>query len=138
MSQNQLWKIKNFPIKSVIYLTLYSMLYLKKINKKGMSMSNSIIPDGTNTKWLATLLTVIGFAVAAVLWATNAHSELKDWTVERDFVTKEEIVETVGERCAPLSEYIKLRTQLDYLIESSKKIEKRLDNIETKMEKKSK
>ena len=100
-------------------------------------MSNSIIPEGVTTKWVATLLTIIGFAIAAVLWATNAHSELKEWTAEQDFVTKQELKEVMEDRYVPLSEYVELRTRLENLCENSAKIDERLERIEAKINKRS-
>lgn len=99
-------------------------------------MQNNV--ENTNAKWLVMILTIVAFAVGAVLWATNSHSELREWTAEQDFVTKTELKEMMKDQYVPFYIYIETITKLKNKCESSDKIELRLNRIEKKLESKSK
>lgn len=85
------------------------------------------------TKWIALLLTFIGMLVAMVVWATNEHSEIREWTVERDYENKTELREVTKESYVPLHEFTKLKQKLEdqskKIDEMSLKLDKMLDEM---------
>ena len=88
-------------------------------------------------KYITLFLTVLTLAVGMAIWATDAHSDIKTWTAEQDFVTKQELKDVMKEQYVPVKEFVKVQTSLDLhvqqhrqLQESMNKLEKKLDRLE--------
>ena len=88
---------------------------------------NDELTTNNLNRYLATLLGIIGIVVAATVWATTEHSNIKDWTAEQDFVTKTQVTDIMKEQYVPLKEYMVVKTKLDNLCEVTKRIEMKLD-----------
>lgn len=83
------------------------------------------------------ILTVIGMAVGAALWATSAHAEIKDWTAEQDFVTKTELTEIIKEQYVKREDFVVVKANLknlcekhDQLLNTLEKMDRKLDRLE--------
>lgn len=85
------------------------------------------------TKWIALFLTFIGMIVGMVVWATNKHSEIREWTVDRDYANKTELREVIKDSYVPLHEFTKLKQKLEdqskKMDDMSLKIDKMLDEM---------
>ena len=67
------------------------------------------------TQFIAIVLTMVGMVVGAAIYTTNADAEIKDWTVEQDFVTKEELKEIIKEQYVPKHEFAVVKSELKNL-----------------------
>ena len=85
------------------------------------------------TKWIALLFTFIAMIVGMVVWATNEHSEIREWTVDRDYTNKKELKEIIKDSYVPLHEFTKLKQKLEdqskKMDDMSLKIDKMLEEI---------
>jgi len=85
-------------------------------------------------KYITLFLTVLTLAVGMAIWATNAHSEIKDWTAEQDFVTKQELKEIMKEQYVPVREFVKVQTSLDNHIKQHEQLQKSIDKLQKQLD----
>ena len=84
-------------------------------------------PKNGRTKLIALIVTIIGMTAAAVVWAAREHDGIKDWTAERDYATKNEVVEIVEKHYVPTEDFVEVRTKQEY-------IQKKVDDIDEKVD----
>lgn len=84
-------------------------------------------------KFLTFVITLIGLIVGTALWATNSHAEIKSWTAEQDYVTKQELNTKMKEQYVPLHEFTKVQQSLEDQCDNLDKIEKKLDKVLEKL-----
>ena len=90
------------------------------------------------TDWrqtVAMILTIVTMSVGAALWASSAHADLKEWTVEQDFVTKEELKEIIKEQYVPRYEFVVVKEKLENTEEKLDGLQKTLDKLSEKLDK---
>jgi hypothetical protein len=80
------------------------------------------------TKILALILTLLTLSIGAVLYISEAHAEIKDWTLGQEFV-KEKVIK---DNYVPKHEFIEVRTELK---ESRSQNEKEHKEIIRKLDK---
>ena len=80
-------------------------------------------------KYITLFLTTAAMLVGMVMWATGAHTELRSWTIEQDFVTKAELREVMEKRYVPLHEFTKVQQSLDDYKNDLEKMDKKLDKV---------
>jgi len=85
-------------------------------------------------KYIALFLTVLSMAVCMVVWATAAHGEIKDWTAEQQYVTKQELKEVMKERYAPLTEVIKIQTCLEGHMDQHIQLKEAIDRLQGQLD----
>lgn len=90
--------------------------------------------ENVNAKYIVTMLTIIAFAIAVVLWAVNSHSDLKEWAADQDYVTKTELKEIMKERYVPIGRFIKLETQLEEASKRNEEVLHSLDELKDKVD----
>lgn len=84
------------------------------------------------SNWPAILtffLTVLGLTVGMAVWASNSHADIKDWTAGQDFVTKQELKNTMKDHYVPLHEFAKVKQSLDDHKVAHEQMEKKLDRV---------
>jgi hypothetical protein len=80
-------------------------------------------------KYISIFLTIVALTVGMAIWATNSHAEIKDWTANQNFVTKQELRSVMKEQYVPLHEFTKVKQSLEDHGKDLDKIEKKLDNV---------
>ncbi len=78
-------------------------------------------------KYIAITLTIIGMLVGATWLVTNAHAEIKSWTLGQDSVRTEQVLENIEKHYVSKEDFIELKTDLKYIKKSLDKIERKLD-----------
>lgn len=90
-------------------------------------------PSQDVAKWIGLLLTFIGMIAGIIVWETNEHSSIREWTAEQDFVTKTELKEVMKDSYVPLHKFTELKQKLEdqnkKMDDMSIKIDKLLDEI---------
>ena len=84
---------------------------------------------------VAIIVMVCGVISAVILWATNSHAEIKDWTSEQDFVTKKELREAFKESYVPKHEFATVKEKLDNQAKNQQRLMDQLDKIDRKLDK---
>jgi len=87
-----------------------------------------------NLKILSVLLLLIGMIIGGVVWATNSHASIRDWTSEQDFVTKTELKDVMRERYVKVEDFAIVKQKLENLDEKHKMLIKILDKIDGKID----
>ena len=89
--------------------------------------------------FIGIVLTLITLTAGAVLWASNAHMDIKDWTAEQDYVTKQELKDVIKEQYVPRHEFAIVQEKLEEnerqhqaLMEMLDKIDRKIDKIQRK------
>lgn len=90
--------------------------------------------ESTNAKFIVTLLTIIAFAIGAVLWAVNSHAEIKEWASGQDFVTRTELKEIMKEQYVPRTDFIRVETKLEEATKTNQKILQSLEEVQEKLD----
>ena len=85
--------------------------------------------SATLLKAIGLFLTIIGMVVCMAIWASNSHAEIKSWTADQDYDTKQEVKETMREQYVPLHQFTKVQQRLEDNKEDLKRIEKKLDRV---------
>jgi hypothetical protein len=78
-------------------------------------------------KYLAIGLTLIGMLVGATWLISNAHAEIKNWTLDQDSVRTEQVLRDTERHYVPKEDFVRIETDIKYIKESLKKIEQKLD-----------
>ena len=84
-------------------------------------------------KWITLFLLILSLAIGAVMWATNSHASIKSWTAGQDYVTKEELKDTMKEQYVPLHRFTKVEQILKEQGKDLDKIEEKVDKILDKL-----
>jgi len=80
-------------------------------------------------KYISLILLSLGLVVSMVIWATSSHAEIKSWTAGQDYVTKQELKQTMKDQYVPLHQFTEVKQSLKDQKEDLEKIEKKLDRI---------
>jgi len=78
------------------------------------------------------VLSLVTIIVGAAIWATSAHAEIKDWTIDKTSATTKEVKEDIKEYYVQKREFIEVKIILD----EHKKQHNRLETMLSKMDKK--
>jgi hypothetical protein len=79
-------------------------------------------------KYISIFLTVLGLAVGAIWYMSNAHAEIKNWTLEQDSVRTEQVVENIEKHYVPKEDFIELKTDIKHIKKTLDKMERKLDS----------
>jgi septal ring factor EnvC (AmiA/AmiB activator) len=96
----------------------------------GDRMAIAIKGQPTNwAKWIVIVLTSMSLVVAAVVWAGTEHSDIKTWTAEQDYATKQDLEETVEKRYVPKEDFARVEQSLSDQKEDIEEVKEKLDKI---------
>ncbi|MHA2248485.1 MAG: hypothetical protein ACXADY_26295 [Candidatus Hodarchaeales archaeon] len=70
---------------------------------------------------------LIAGVISVVLWATSEHDDLRQWTAEQDYVTKQELQALVKDRYVPKEEVATLKEEV-------RNCEKEIERLRTQMD----
>jgi hypothetical protein len=83
----------------------------------------------SRAKFLGIILPVIGLVAAAVAWAASEHDTIKDWTVEKDYATKKEVMDIVEKHYVTSEDFVEVKTEQKHIKEKVDKIDKKTDEM---------
>lgn len=101
---------------------------------------DSMIQDAISKKQtdfrqlIASILAIITLTISVVLWATSAHADIKDWTAGQDYVTREELKDTIKEQYVPRVEFVIVKSKLDNLTEKHDTLISTIEKMNTKLD----
>ena len=81
------------------------------------------------SKWIVIVLTILSLSVAAAVWASSEHGSIKSWTAEQDYVTKQEVVQSVEKRYVPKENFSRVEQSISDQKEDIKEIKDKVDKI---------
>ena len=81
------------------------------------------------TSWMTVVLTIIGLTVAAAVWASNQHADIRTWTADQDYVTKQELERTIEKRYVPKEDFAKVQQCMEGQKEDITDIKNKVDKI---------
>lgn len=106
---------------------------IKAHKRNGDKQTLLSISDWKQT--IATLLTLVTVSVGVTLWASNAHANIQNWTVDQDFVTKTDLKEIIKEQYVPRYEFEIVKEKLDANEKQHIQLQKSLDKLSEKIDK---
>jgi len=80
-------------------------------------------------KWIGLILTILSLTVAAVVWASSEHSDIRAWTADQDYVTKQELQKSFEKQYVPKEDFSRLDQSLCDQKEDIKEIKDKVDKI---------
>lgn len=80
-------------------------------------------------KWIAIILTVLSLTIAAVVWASTEHADIKTWTAEQDYVTKQELSKSFEKQYVPKEDFSRVEQSISDQKEDIKEIKNKVDKI---------
>jgi len=81
-------------------------------------------------KWIGLGITILGVLVAAVVWASSEHDNLKDGCRIEVKEIGTDMKETMKEQYAPLHEFTKIEQKIDNQIKQTDKNSNKIDKID--------
>lgn len=79
--------------------------------------------------WVSVIVTVIALLVAAAVWASTEHLNIKDWAAEKNYDTKKEVLELVEKQYVPKSEFSEIRVEQQHLVKDMEVVKSKLDDL---------
>jgi len=99
------------------------------------AISKAMSKNKTDLKQLAVIMiTIVTLATGAVLWATNSHADIKEWTAEQDFVTKSELQEVIKEQYVKREDFAIVKQKLENLNDNHNKLLLTLEKMDRKLD----
>jgi hypothetical protein len=95
-------------------------------------------PPSAPFKWLKFIGAILGLiviVVSVVLWASEAHSGLKDWALSQDAAVKQEVVKETKDQYVKKHEFAKIEQILEGQKEDIDEIKDSQDSIAKKLDK---
>jgi len=80
-------------------------------------------------KWITIILTVLSFTVAAVVWASSEHSNIKDWTTQQDYVTNQVLSDSFEKHFVPKADFSRIEQNMIDQKEDIGEIKTKVDKI---------
>ena len=80
-------------------------------------------------KWLGVIFTVISLTIAAVVWASTEHDDLKTWTSEQQHVIKQELKQDSKDMFVPKEDFSRVEQCLEDQKEDIRDIKNKVDKI---------
>ena len=86
-------------------------------------------PKNGRLRFAALIITVIGITAAAVAWAAHEHDYIKEWTAERDYATKKEVVDIVEKHYVSAEDFVEVKVEQKHIKEKVDKIDYKVDEM---------
>lgn len=83
-------------------------------------------------KLVPIFLTIITILIGSSIWATSQHSEIKEWAVDQDYVTKVELKERMDENYPKKEDFATMCQKIENLNEKLEMMMKQIDKIDKK------
>jgi len=80
-------------------------------------------------KWIGILITILSLTVAAVVWASTEHSDIRSWTADQDYVTKQELEKTFEKQYVPKEDFSRVEQSVIDQKEDIKEIKDKVEKI---------
>jgi septal ring factor EnvC (AmiA/AmiB activator) len=80
-------------------------------------------------KWIAIILTVVSLVVGAVVWASTEHSDIRVWTADQDYATKQDLEETAEKLYVPKEEFSRVEQSVKDIKGNVKETKEKVDKI---------
>ena len=78
-------------------------------------MTRTSSASSSKARTIAIIITLVGMAAGAAVWASGEHMAIKDWTAEQDYTTKKEVQSIVKAQYVPREDFVELKTDVKYM-----------------------